>query len=306
MIDRLSLRGFAVVVLAFLGQDPRPRSDAQLDPSTAFFTAPAERTLADLAGGPIDAATYARYLAMRVGTRHLEDLAFDLALARECAARGLASSAPVLARANAAQRLREGGREPDADLHARYLTEALRDLRIAALVHADRRIDDGAVRALFASRYGEGGVRLRIRHVLVAFEATRARLAAAGLPADREAVGAAARERADALRERSRSGTPFRDLLAESDERPPREVRDGKRYGEAFAGAARALEAGAVSAPVESELGWHLLELADRTVTRYEDVAEALRTELAAGRPSLSEERALRAALLAKYEYRPR
>ncbi|MEM7199039.1 MAG: hypothetical protein AAF628_02170 [Planctomycetota bacterium] len=137
----------------------------RLDATGAFFypglAAAPTAPRAALRGGAIEAGTYLRYLAARVGDRYLEDLAFDLALTRECAARGLARTAPVLARSAAAQRLAASGRsaadDPNGALRRKFATEALRDLRVDALVRADRPVTDAEVRALFARRFGPDG-----------------------------------------------------------------------------------------------------------------------------------------------------
>ena len=91
------------------------RRVGRLDASQAFyyppFAAGADHVLVRTKDGLIDSATYLRYLAARLGTRYLEDLAFDFVLAKECKARGLAKSAPLLARSTAARRLHESGRK---------------------------------------------------------------------------------------------------------------------------------------------------------------------------------------------------
>ncbi|MHC4079321.1 MAG: peptidylprolyl isomerase, partial [Planctomycetota bacterium] len=77
-----------------------------------------------------------------------------------------------------------------------------------------------------------------------------------------------------------------------------------RRYGQGFADTVRSMEVGEVSAPVESTIGLHLVQLVDRKTTKLEDVEAALREELGRGRARPSEARALRRALLAKYRFR--
>ena len=63
------------------------------------------------------------------------------------------------------------------------------------------------------------------------------------------------------------------------------------------------MDIGAVSAPVESGIGYHLVHLVDRRTTKFADVAAALKQELGRGAARPSEVLALRRALLAKYRF---
>ncbi len=319
------LLGIALVACA-QGSNPSTQS-GRLDPTQAFyypaFGAQPKQVLAETAAGSIDAQTYLRYLTARHGTRFVEDLAFDILLARECKARGLAKSAPLLARSTAASRFHESGRRQsndlDGSLRRKFANEALRELRIDALVAADRATDDNAMRALFDRRYGVGGQRVQVRQILVSLAATKDRLAAAGENTDHAAVRAAARKRAQALHAELVLGSDFASLLSRSDDRttrrllrdPARKARAGflegynyQRYGDSFANAVRAMDIGAFSAPLESTVGYHLVHLVDRNTTRFADVAAALKTELGRGPAKPSEALGLRKALLAKYRFR--
>jgi hypothetical protein len=299
-----------------------------LDASRAFFgpafaTRPDE-AIAETALGPITAGVYLRYLAAELGPRHLEDLAFDWLLERECQAQKLARTAPVLARSLAVRRLFDSGRttaqDPDGSLQRKFANEALRQLRVDALVRAERARDVAAQRVLFDHRFGKGGERVHVREILVSFAATERRLAAAtGQPPEQAAVVAAARERAAALKARLRAGESFAVLLAESDDRatrallrdPERAAQAGRlagynydRYGSAYADAVRKLAKDEVSPPIETAQGVHLVQLLDRVLTRFEDVANQIADELCRRPVSAGEAQALRRALLAKHRVR--
>jgi hypothetical protein len=322
-VNRLAMcalvTGAATVVLCHA-------SDEQLDASRGFYhperAAQPNTVLGELDGEPITMATYLRYLAARDGQRALRELAFDLALERACRERNLASSAPVLARTLATSRLADSGRiggDGEPALRLQFLNEALRQQRIDALVRADRVATDGELQALFERRYGPGGVKLRARHVLVAFAATQRRLAAGGGESDAHTVRTAAQARAQELRERlGADGPTFTELLAQSDDRATRSAladseqtsragfltrADLQRLGVTVQNVLAALDPGGISAPVLSDRGFHLLELLERTTTQLEDVAPALRKELLAGSATEAEIRALRAVLLAKYPW---
>ncbi|MEC9049079.1 MAG: PQQ-binding-like beta-propeller repeat protein [Planctomycetota bacterium] len=286
-----------------------PAQRVHLHPSGAFFTTsatnerrPEEVAVVSFGAGEITPSMLAEFGGARSGPRIVENLAFAMALARECEALKLARSAPTLARSEAAQQATSDA-SPAAAARARRATEALRDLRVAALIGAARARDDGRLRELFEHRYGRGGVRVQVRHVL----STTAR--SAPQPAA---------ERAAALRQTLAEGASFDDLLAKSHDRVTRRLlRDPQRrgeagvlpnynyhrFGDAFADAVRGLAVGEVSAPVTSSVGVHLIQLVARTTTRLEDVAPALRKELASGKARSSEVLRLRARLLDKYGF---
>lgn len=284
-----------------------------LDPSSAFFTdrvvavdaTPAATTTA----GDIRTDSFHRYAGERKSPRILENLAFDFLLARECEQRGLAHTAPTLARAMA-MRLQiaalesKDGTQIGGSL-ARYATDELRDQRIRALVGARRAIDDEALLARFDHRYGVDGVRVRVRQILFT---------------DAMSAPQTAAQRARALHAQLQNGTSFDELLAQSHDRLTRRLlRDPERateagvlagynyyrYGEAFAAAVRALQVGEVSQPVTTDAGSHLIQVVDRKVTQLATVRDALRLELGGGKARSSEVSALRQELFAKYRYQP-
>jgi hypothetical protein len=326
----IALLLFGVLLHGCVEQQPETfRRAGRLDASRAFYypgfgTRP-ETVLATLREGDVDAATYMRYLAGRLGTRYLEDLAFDMVLERECRARGLVKNAPLLARSAAARRFHESGRraksDPDGSQQRKFINEALRKMRVDALVAANKRRNKGALRALFDRRFGVGGERVRVRHVLISYRATGRRLHTAGEIAEAAAVEHAARIHATELRERLRRGDKFDALLGSSDDRTTKTMlRDPKqapeagslpsynyvRYGESFARAVRVLKVGEVSLPVASSVGYHLVQLLDRKITKLEDVEEQLRQELGRGSAKPAEVSALRRALFEKHGFAPR
>lgn len=62
---------------------------------------------------------------------------------------------------------------------------------------------------------------------------------------------------------------------------------------------------GEVSAPVEPPIGYHLVQLMDRKVTRFEDARVRLQKDVGRGRATPAEVLALRKTLLEKYRSRP-
>jgi hypothetical protein len=300
-----------------------PRGIGPVDPSGAFFVPDFAlhpgRIVIATGAGELDGATYLRYLGALLGPRYLEDLAFDHVLTLSCREAGLVPSAPTMARSLATQRFVDGGRrvadDPDGSVRRKFATQALRRLRVDALVGLERAADMGELRSRFDHRFGTGGVRVRIRQIVVSFVATGRRL---GVD-DQDAIRKAAEARARSLRERLRTGEPFEDLLRESDDRVTRQllrdpstaagagVVDGynwDRYGNAYAGAVRALAKEGVTEPVPSTVGYHLVQLLDRKTTEFASVQALLAAELRTIPATATEERSLREALFEKYGVR--
>ena len=317
-----------LVALLATSAPQEPRTIGKLGAAGTFFypafAGQQDHVVAQVAGENISGEMYGRYLAARLGTRYLEDLAFEIALARECKARGLARGAPTLARGVAAAQLRESGRtandDLDASLQRRFANDALRKQRSEALVRADRLADPEALRAVFNHRFGQDGVRVRVRQILVSFAATRRRLLAAGLTADEDQVEQEARARAQSIHD-SLANSEFTTLLPESDDtttrrmlRQPNQAAEAgflpgynyRRYGSSFADAVRGLAVGQISAPVRSDTGLHLIRLVERKVTKFQDVKDTVRKELSARKSSQAERTALRRALLDKYGFQPK
>lgn len=314
-------------LLLFPSASQERRALGRLDPSGAFFypnwaAGDVDAVLVETAGGPIDASTYLRYLAGRLDRELLEDLAFDFALARECEARKLARSAPRLARGVAARRLAESGRspsdDPDSTLQRQFATEALRRLRIDALVRAQRDVDEDELKLFFERRHGAGGQGVRMRQVLVSFSATRRRMLGSEPAPDPADVEDTARRRLDELQRRLDTGGAFTELLGESDDRSTRRLLDDpdraadaglvsgydqQRYGQDFAAAVQRLAVGEIGA-VRTEIGFHLVQVLDRKATRFEDVAAELRRQMTAGPATPAEVQKLRRALLEKHRVR--
>lgn len=312
-------------LLLVLGPSQGTSRSGRLDKSQAFyypqFAAEAETVLGKTTTGPISSGTYVRYLAGRLGTRYLEDLAFDIALARECQARGVARSAPILARSLGARRFHESGRhraaDPDGTLQRKFANESLQRLRVDALVSLKRADDDAALSSLFNRRYGVGGKRVQVRQVLVSFDATRKRLQSARKPTGDVEVTVAARARAESLYRRVKTDG-FVAVLAETDERVARRMlRDPARrslagvlegynyvrYGDSFAVAVRALEVAGVAGPVRTGTGFHIIQLVSRKTTSLVNVEAELRQALRRGPAKPADIQALRKELLKKYEF---
>ena len=316
---------YCLPFLMVLGPSQDTGRGGRLDKTQAFyypsFASSKPAVLGKSAAGPISSDTYLRYLAGRFGTRYLEDLAFDIALAQECKATGVARAAPMLARSLAARRFHESGRrragDPDGSLQLKFANESLQGLRVDALVGARRALDKKALQRLFNRRYGFGGERVVVRQILVSFDGARKRLLESSKSPSETAVVAAAKQRAMQLLQRV-PVEGFTALVAETDERSARRMaRDPKRrelagvlegynylrYGEAFATAVRSLKVSEVSQPIQTKTGFHVIALVSRTVTQLAAVEDLLRQELRRGPAKPADVQILRKELLKKYGF---
>jgi len=132
--------------------------------------------------------------------------------------------------------------------------------------------------------YQEGAARydqpkkVRARHILLTVAADAA-----------AADDAAAKRKAEALAERLKKGEDFATLAAEASQDENTKAKGGELgfvteglVEKPFADAALALAAGAVSAPVRTSSGWHLIK-ADEVVEAKKTPLEAVKLELARG-----------------------
>lgn len=303
--------------------EPPPQGRDRVGPRGAFFypgwAADPESVLVETKAGALEAGDYLHYLAAAAGTRHVDEAVFDMLLAVECRERGIAGAAVSLARGSASTRLAQTDRGgDDADLRRQFVNQALRQMRVEALVQAARVEDERQVQAVFDHRYGDGGVRAIVRHALVSFEAT-ARREGWDDPKSTECMTAAAKVVAG-WSQRFAAGVGWRDILAESDDRTARRLlRDPQtaddagvlrnynydRFGPDFAEVVRGLDEGAVGVAA-SDVGYHFVQVLERVVTRREDVIEDVLKELRARPVTPAAEKALRQALFEGYGYQPR
>ncbi len=284
-INRLALGSSALSLILLLAPARGPEEAYRPHPM-----AQSEQLLAEGHKIRISVEDYEDYLLARLGTSFVEDLAFDLCLARACKARKLATDAVLQARKHAETLLSEFGQglsaTERADKRTRAINEELRRIRVTTLLRLSRSATEADLRAEFESKYGVGGDRVRLRHILISFHATESRLQKESQePVTRAKVERAARETITAIQKRIASGKSFISQLKFSDDantrsllrHPTRRSEAGllpgynyQRFGAEFADAVRALDAKAVSAPVRSSHGYHLIYLIERKHSDFE------------------------------------
>ena len=326
------LRGLASIALLSIytfPQDEAGKTNGQEEArkvARAFIAHPLEHSAKALALGRslrVGVEEYQSYLLALMGRTWLEELVFDRLLTMEIAQNkkaqlsdGMkAAMASAVAMANA--RIKKLGKKAPTHARTRFANEALRDLRVAALVKTKRRASRADLIRIFEQIHGVDGQKVRLRHILVSFAATRKRLLARnGNEPTRQAIEDAALERATGLRKEIEAGKDFASLLANSDEpatqsllaHPDFKGEAGRipdynyqRYGTAFAEAVRAMPAQTVSKVKKTSHGYHIIELESRTLTRFEDVRKDILARFHAAAVSLAEQNALRRRLLTKY-----
>ncbi len=301
----------------------------RLDPSHAFYypadMLPVEdgRVLAETSIGEVREGQLRRYQAGRGAAGSLDDLIFDLLLVAECRERGLGAAAPLLARSAAAQRYLASGRKQessgDRKQQRKFANDALRNNRIDALVRADRKIPEPAIRALFERRYGPGGRRLLLCQIFLSFKSSAEQLRAMGKPSDRAAAKIFTAARAEAICQQLQAGESFTSLLSESDHAATRAAladpetvasagqlwdTELQRLGSRVTGAFPELDIGEVSGLLESRVGIHLFQVLRVKSTDFDEVEEQIQRELLHGPASESEVRDLRRSLARKYSQR--
>ena len=152
-----------------------------------------------------------------------------------------------------------------------------------------RTITDADVRRKFEAIYGPDGVMTQVRQIFIAGH----RKVPGGTP---ESLSRDLVERLSSQPER------FVELVREYSDHAPSRRNDGLipgyrpgqtrvgSVGKAFDEAVARLEdVGQIAGPVESELGYHIIQLVSRTETRSEDVSAEIRTHLERQPPTPSE-----------------
>ena len=250
---------------------------------------------------------YAEHLIERSGRRPLEELLDLLLLRREAARRGLEAAPEGLAAALEArfEELEQGRHRGDREAFEAELAEggydrasyrALiaeqleREALEGLIAKAARSLERPALLQRFEREYGPGGQTLRVRHLLLTRAQTRAALIAAGeRPESLDVARVDQRIRAllTEYRQRLADGADFGALARESSHdgathQTGGEIPSyrGQHFGPAFGAAVAEASAGQLIGPIESEAGWHLIEVLERRVVRFEEVeAELLRRQ---------------------------
>ncbi|MBI4582786.1 MAG: peptidylprolyl isomerase [Planctomycetes bacterium] len=281
--------------------------------------------LARVGGKDVTFQEYSQYLYSIYGKTKLNDLIDRILIEEEARRLGIAVTPEEVEKEVQAQiektlrGLYQGDQAKlEANLKQRSMTlddhkEKLRQeaayslLRDAAVIKT-RAVSEADLKQQFEKVYGEGGVRLELRHLLIATRDAKAGGtgdkgdAGANLPSDQEA-----REKAEKILKELRGGADFIQMVKTYSDDILTKRNDGRipiyyknYYGEEFHQAVLGLtEESRLSGVVKSPRGFHIVYLVRREKTNFEDkkaeVLEFLKTQPPATRERQEFLKALRA-----------
>ena len=286
--------------------------------------------LARIGDQDVTLEAYQQHLFEVLGLGMLEDLIYTRLLDAEAARLGLTITRAELDEAWDRERrsmIARAGGDPRVMLDAladmghtedtyrrRYDFSSRPALLEAKLVLATRAVEEDAVTELFERRFGVGGVQVTLRHLFLSATRTRAELRQAGTPeADLTpvAIDAAMVAKAEELVGRAGDGADLEALCRAFSHDISVHQNGGlipgynyKHYGPEMAAAVRAAEVGALTGPVRTSAGLHLIRVEDRVVTTLDEVRAELVAELTAAEPSYMERGLLKQRLFREGDVR--
>lgn len=270
--------------------------------------------VARLNGRDVSVEEYASYLFATLGKSRLDDYIDRLLIEGESQRLGV-TVAPDEVEAALEQRIErtvrsfyEGERQAFldnlarrrttlAEYKARWRQRMYYDMLLEEVVLKTRKATPEALREEFERTYGEGGLQLVLRHILIS---KRLRTSEGPVRSDSEARGRAA----EILKELE-GGLDFAqavkqysdDLISKRNEGRIEYYRKGF-YGEEYDQAvSRLTPESPRSGVVASPRGYHIVELVERRVTRFEDVKEELEAFFKTKPPAVEEKHAVLARL---------
>lgn len=284
--------------------------------------------VARLDGDDIPKQAYLEYLYQRFGKRGVREMVGDILVEREASRYGIVINEDDVKRvANEREEATRRGQDEaaflanlerngqDYELYRLGLENEIRnELRLNALVLKTRVATDEKILQLFERKYGFGGVRMRVRHVVAMPNILRAEAVRGGAEPssiNMEEMRNKARQQAATARERLAGGEDFTAVAAAlSHDRVTKdrggEIQNynGRLYGPGFREALDGLAVGQISPVVESGAGFHVVELLERTQTSMADVRDDLIDEILGAEPNFQEMAGLRNALIEAAELR--
>ena len=307
----------AILFLGLLPLLVSPLS-AQQDPDPAPLSAD---VAAMVDGVAISRAEYQDYLYQRFGKRPLNQM-IDLRLVQAAAERYGIQVAAVEVDAVLSERLEQTHQGRSEEQFAITLSDSgmslamfegnmrrdvLQELTLNALVRTTRVATDLRMHKAFEARYGVGGIKVEVRHILVMPHFLRANRIKAGANVrdiDNEQMKAEAQRLAEECHQRLDAGEDFIALVAEYSHDQVSLRNDGLLptyrpglYGVAFTEAVASLEEGAYSEVLGSGAGQHIVLLESRQTTQMVDVREALVEEVMTAAPTWQEREEVLASL---------
>ena len=284
--------------------------------------------VARLNGEDISKQTYLDYLYQRFGKRGVREMVGDILVEREASRYSIVIDSLEVKRladereAGARRGMDEAdflaNLERNGQDYALYRAgleiEVRNELRLSALVRKTRVATDEKIDQLFERKYGLGGVRMRVRHIVAMPNILRAETVRGGAEPssiDMQEIRARSRALAEDARARIASGEEFAAVAAAlSHDRVTKdrggEIQNynGRLYGPEFRNALNQLEIGQVSGVVESGAGFHVVELLERSQTSLAEVRDELIDEILDAELNVQEMAGLRNALIESADLR--
>jgi len=253
---------------------------------------------------------YKDFLWTRYGKRPLNQLIDHVLVKQAAADYGLTLEESVL-EATYEERLEPSmqGRSPEefevllqeagqtmAMFTANLRIDLAHELLLDQLVFATRVATDDRIQSAFVAKYGDGGTKVRVRHILVMphfLRAERIRNGQKAADIKPEEMKAAARELAESCLLELQQGASFEAMVAKYSQDQVSSTRQGELpafrpglYGADFTAAVAVLPVGQNSGVIESGAGFHILQVVERTVTDLADVRAALVEEVMQAAPN--------------------
>lgn len=273
--------------------------------------------VARINGRDVSVEEYASYLVATLGKSKLDDYVDRLLLEEEAQRLGI-TVAPDQVESALDQRIERTIKSFYAGERQQFLDNLIRrrttlaeyktrwrqrmyfDMLQEELVLRSREVSPEALRKEFARTYGEGGVQLVLRHILVS---KRLRTSEGPVRSDSEA-----RARAAQILKDLEAGLDFVQAVKQYSDDTFTKRNEGRIvhyrkgfYGDDFDQAVNSLTTDRRrSGVVASPRGYHILELVERRVTRFEDVKVELEAFFKTKPPTVEEKHALSARLREK------
>jgi foldase protein PrsA len=269
----------------------------QTPPTNPLASDLPQGTLARVNGREITLDQYLGYLYASVGKSRLDEFIDRQLIEDEAKAQGLSLSPEQMETAlddrieRTIKGLYQGKRETFLesltrrrtnfeDYKAKLRQELYYETLLSELILKSRQLTDAELQRQFERTYGEGGVQYVLRHILIS---GRGPGSAPGGDSSTPPAGrsqADARERAETVLKEIRGGLDFVQAVKQYSDDAATRQNEGRiplyrkgAYGDAFHKAVLALTPEQpISGIVESNRGFHIIQLIERQVTRFEDV----------------------------------
>lgn len=194
--------------------------------------------------------------------------------------------------------LRDGGLSLEM-FQTNLRKDILQELTLDELVRQTRVPTDTRMNKAFEAKFGIGGVRVEVRHILVMPHFLRANMIKSGVDArsiDQDKLKVDAERLAGECRDKLVAGADFKAMVQEYSHDQVSLRSEGMLpsyrpglYGPAFTHAVATLKPGQFSEVLKSGAGFHVVMLESRTVTKLDDVRNALTEQVMTAIPTWQE-----------------